>query len=71
MSLRTTKSTKQTTEIKEEDNVQTQKKPSLPQRAITQTLTSTANLANLLPTGTVLAYQLLLQFSPTMAIVTQ
>ncbi|KAF9603591.1 hypothetical protein IFM89_037090 [Coptis chinensis] len=34
--------------------------PSFPQRAITQTLTSTANLANLLPTGTVLAFQLLL-----------
>ncbi|KAF9603590.1 hypothetical protein IFM89_037089 [Coptis chinensis] len=34
--------------------------PSLPQQAIAQTLTSTANLANLLPTGTVLAFQLLI-----------
>ncbi|PIA41018.1 hypothetical protein AQUCO_02300059v1 [Aquilegia coerulea] len=33
--------------------------PSLPQRCINQTLTSTANLANLLPTGTLLALQLL------------
>ncbi|KAL5856800.1 hypothetical protein ACOSQ3_004258 [Xanthoceras sorbifolium] len=33
--------------------------PSLSQRAISQTLTSTANLANLLPTGTLLAFQLL------------
>lgn len=32
---------------------------SLSQRAISQTLTSTANLANLLPTGTLLAFQLL------------
>ncbi|XP_065872043.1 protein DMP5-like [Euphorbia lathyris] len=32
---------------------------SLSQRAISQTLTSTAQLANLLPTGTVLAFQLL------------
>lgn len=34
--------------------------PSLSQRAISQTLTSTANLANLLPTGTLLAFQLLM-----------
>ncbi|WCJ18484.1 hypothetical protein M5689_000831 [Euphorbia peplus] len=33
--------------------------PSFSQRAISQTLTSTAQLANLLPTGTVLAFQLL------------
>uniref|UniRef100_A0A5B6ZW23 Uncharacterized protein n=1 Tax=Davidia involucrata TaxID=16924 RepID=A0A5B6ZW23_DAVIN len=33
--------------------------PSLSQRAISQTLTTTANLANLLPTGTLLAFQLL------------
>ncbi|XP_058087721.1 protein DMP3-like [Magnolia sinica] len=33
--------------------------PSLPQRAVTQTLASTAHLANLLPTGTLLAFQLL------------
>ncbi|KAJ9174719.1 hypothetical protein P3X46_013334 [Hevea brasiliensis] len=33
--------------------------PSLSQRAISQTLTGTANLANLLPTGTLLAFQLL------------
>ncbi|GFY89306.1 transmembrane protein, putative [Actinidia rufa] len=33
--------------------------PSLAQRALSQTLTSTANLANLLPTGTLLAFQLL------------
>ncbi|GAV90212.1 DUF679 domain-containing protein [Cephalotus follicularis] len=33
--------------------------PSLSQRALSQTLTSTANLANLLPTGTLLAFQLL------------
>ncbi|KAE9591911.1 hypothetical protein Lal_00039150 [Lupinus albus] len=32
---------------------------SLSQRAVSQTLTSTANLANLLPTGTLLAFQLL------------
>ncbi|KAF6158407.1 hypothetical protein GIB67_019446 [Kingdonia uniflora] len=32
---------------------------SLPQRAITQTLASTAHLANLLPTGTLLAFQIL------------
>ncbi|XP_059648246.1 protein DMP3-like [Cornus florida] len=32
---------------------------SLSQRAISQTLTGTANLANLLPTGTLLAFQLL------------
>ncbi|XVF45909.1 hypothetical protein PTKIN_Ptkin02bG0246100 [Pterospermum kingtungense] len=32
----------------------------LSQRAISQTLTSTANLANLLPTGTLLAFQLLM-----------
>ncbi|OVA14973.1 Protein of unknown function DUF679 [Macleaya cordata] len=65
MSLRpTTKSTKETTDkIKElkqdDDDVQTQKKPTLSQRALTQTLTSTANLANLLPTSTVLAFQFL------------
>ncbi|XP_022748684.1 protein DMP3-like [Durio zibethinus] len=35
------------------------KPPTLSQRAISQTLTSTANLANLLPTGTLLAFQLL------------
>ncbi|KDP42435.1 hypothetical protein JCGZ_00232 [Jatropha curcas] len=35
------------------------KTPTLSQRAISQTLTSTANLANLLPTGTLLAFQLL------------
>ncbi|OMO92269.1 hypothetical protein COLO4_17728 [Corchorus olitorius] len=34
--------------------------PTLSQRAISQTLTSTANLANLLPTGTLLAFQLLM-----------
>ncbi|XP_008218737.1 PREDICTED: uncharacterized protein LOC103319023 [Prunus mume] len=34
--------------------------PTLSQRAISQTLTSTANLANLLPTGTLLAFQLLI-----------
>ncbi|XP_015875829.1 protein DMP3-like [Ziziphus jujuba] len=33
--------------------------PSISQRAISQTLNSTANLANLLPTGTLLAFQLL------------
>ncbi|KAJ4851415.1 hypothetical protein Tsubulata_030615, partial [Turnera subulata] len=33
--------------------------PTFSQRAISQTLTSTANLANLLPTGTLLAFQLL------------
>lgn len=36
-----------------------QRQKSLPQRAISQTLTTTANLANLLPTGTLLAFQLL------------
>ncbi|PQQ14581.1 uncharacterized protein Pyn_28778 [Prunus yedoensis var. nudiflora] len=35
------------------------RQPTLSQRAISQTLTSTANLANLLPTGTLLAFQLL------------
>ncbi|XP_068312113.1 protein DMP3 [Pyrus communis] len=34
--------------------------PTFSQRAISQTLTSTANLANLLPTGTLLAFQLLI-----------
>ncbi|XVF68247.1 hypothetical protein PTKIN_Ptkin10aG0189900 [Pterospermum kingtungense] len=34
--------------------------PTLSQRAISQTLTGTANLANLLPTGTLLAFQLLM-----------
>lgn len=34
--------------------------PTLSQRAISQTLTSTANLANLLPTGTLLAFQILM-----------
>ncbi|XVE94181.1 hypothetical protein REPUB_Repub01dG0259800 [Reevesia pubescens] len=33
--------------------------PTLSQRAISQTLTSTANLANLLPRGTLLAFQLM------------
>lgn len=33
--------------------------PTLSQRAISQTLNTTANLANLLPTGTLLAFQLL------------
>ncbi|GMN26778.1 hypothetical protein TIFTF001_001428 [Ficus carica] len=33
--------------------------PTFSQRAISQTLTSTANLANLLPTGSLLAFQLL------------
>ncbi|KAM7251927.1 hypothetical protein ACFE04_023810 [Oxalis oulophora] len=33
--------------------------PSVSQRAISQTLTTTANLANLLPTGTLLAFQIL------------
>lgn len=33
--------------------------PTLPQSAISQSLTSMANLANLLPTGTLLAFQLL------------
>ncbi|PON48773.1 hypothetical protein PanWU01x14_234760 [Parasponia andersonii] len=36
-----------------------QRLQSLSQRAISQTLTTTANLANLLPTGTLLAFQLL------------
>ncbi|KAI4318547.1 hypothetical protein MLD38_032237 [Melastoma candidum] len=36
------------------------KPPSLSQRTISQTLTGTANLANLLPTGTLLAFQLLM-----------
>ncbi|KAA8536579.1 hypothetical protein F0562_029057 [Nyssa sinensis] len=38
---------------------QLSKRPSFSQRAISQTLTTTANLANLLPTGTLLAFQLL------------
>ncbi|CAL1352548.1 unnamed protein product [Linum trigynum] len=36
-----------------------QQQQTLSQRAISQTLTTTANLANLLPTGTLLAFQLL------------
>lgn len=36
-----------------------QRQGSFSQRAISQTLTTTANLANLLPTGTLLAFQLL------------
>lgn len=36
-----------------------QRQPSLSQRTISQTLSGTANLANLLPTGTLLAFQLL------------
>ncbi|XP_062029153.1 protein DMP3-like [Rosa rugosa] len=39
---------------------QAQAQPSISQRALSQTLTSTANLANLLPTGTLLAFQLLI-----------
>lgn len=38
---------------------QLQRPPSFSQRAVSQTLTGTANLANLLPTGTLLAFQLL------------
>ncbi|GKV32155.1 hypothetical protein SLEP1_g40779 [Rubroshorea leprosula] len=36
------------------------RRPSFSQRAISQTLTGTANLANLLPTGTLLAFQILM-----------
>ncbi|KAL5566434.1 hypothetical protein UlMin_029598 [Ulmus minor] len=36
-----------------------QRRSSFSQRAVSQTLTTTANLANLLPTGTLLAFQLL------------
>lgn len=39
---------------------QAQAQRSMTQRALSQTLTSTANLANLLPTGTLLAFQLLI-----------
>ncbi|KAI3917255.1 hypothetical protein MKX01_000032 [Papaver californicum] len=42
-----------------DDNVQIQNQPSFSQKAISQALTSTANLANLLPTGTILVFQLL------------
>lgn len=41
------------------------------QTAISQTFQSTAHLANLLPTGTVLAFHLLSPYSPTKATVTQ
>ena len=39
--------------------------PTLSQRAISQTLTSTANLANLIPTGALLAFQLLMPIFTT------
>ncbi|GMY05080.1 protein DMP3 [Fagus crenata] len=39
---------------------QLQRQQSFSQRAISQTLTTTANLANLLPTGTLMAFQLLI-----------
>ncbi|RZC62499.1 hypothetical protein C5167_024258 [Papaver somniferum] len=42
-----------------DDDVQIQNEPSFSQKAIAQTLTTTANLANLLPTGTILVFQLL------------
>ncbi|MCL7047255.1 hypothetical protein MKW94_010577 [Papaver nudicaule] len=43
-----------------EDDVQIHnQQPSFSQRAISQTLRTTANLANLLPTGTILVFQLL------------
>ena len=64
-----TQSSSSTTSNDDNNNVQlpeTPKSPSRPptlsQRAISQTLTSTANLANLLPTGTLLAFQLLTPF---------
>ncbi|MCL7046837.1 hypothetical protein MKW94_012685 [Papaver nudicaule] len=45
---------------KKDDDVQIHnQQPSFSQRAISQTLTTTANLANLLPTGTILVFQLL------------
>ncbi|KAG9444100.1 hypothetical protein H6P81_015440 [Aristolochia fimbriata] len=55
MSLRTrSKSIKDGTTTNQED---VSPSPSLSRRAIAQTLASTANLANLLPTGTLLAFQ--------------
>ncbi|XP_077248752.1 protein DMP3-like [Tasmannia lanceolata] len=58
MSLRTrTKSTK--SQESEPLTQTTSPSPTLSQRAISQTLTGTAHLANLLPTGTLLAFQLL------------
>ncbi|MCL7038435.1 hypothetical protein MKW94_022878 [Papaver nudicaule] len=65
MSFRTrTKSSKQLKvnkpQLQEKDvDVQIQNQPSFFQRVISQTLTTTANLANLLPTGTVFSFQLL------------
>ncbi|KAI3972948.1 hypothetical protein MKX01_019606 [Papaver californicum] len=41
------------------DDVQIHNQPSFSQKAISQALTSTAILANLLPTGTILVFQLL------------
>ncbi|MED6158384.1 Protein dmp3 [Stylosanthes scabra] len=45
--------------LKEEPTTTAPASPSGTRRALSQTLTSTANLANLLPTGTLLAFQLL------------
>ncbi|KAJ6715523.1 hypothetical protein OIU85_026968 [Salix viminalis] len=61
----TTQSSSPATSNDNNEQPETQKQPpprpppTLTQRAISQTLTSTANLANLLPTGTLLAFQLL------------
>ncbi|KAJ6711493.1 hypothetical protein OIU79_007854 [Salix purpurea] len=59
----TTQSSSPATSNDNNEQPETQKQPPRPptltQRAISQTLTSTANLANLLPTGTLLAFQLL------------
>ncbi|KAF9690295.1 hypothetical protein SADUNF_Sadunf01G0180700 [Salix dunnii] len=59
----TTQSSSPTTSNNNDEQPETPKPPprapTLTQRAISQTLTSTANLANLLPTGTLLAFQLL------------
>ncbi|GLT61669.1 hypothetical protein SLA2020_343580 [Shorea laevis] len=58
---RTTASTSETVANNQPETPKTpSRRSSLSQRAISQTLTSTANLANLLPTGTLLAFQLLL-----------
>ncbi|CAK7357117.1 unnamed protein product [Dovyalis caffra] len=61
-----TQSSSSTSASNDNNEPETPKSPSRPptfsQRAISQTLTSTANLANLLPTGTLLAFQLLTPF---------
>ncbi|GMI70632.1 DUF679 domain membrane protein 3 [Hibiscus trionum] len=61
VSKQTSQSTTSTTTENDSETPKSQpRKPTLSRGALSQTLTSTANLANLLPTGTLLAFQLLL-----------